>query len=127
MHSLHKPIWTSLFQWLYTVGKHTGNELLVRVSYSFSSFSHPACLSENGVTGGNLISGYVRGICNITPWLKLLRVNFLNTLVVTYKANCSRETENERKKNLTGIWGCQCIPWEMKKTEGTMGDEEKRG
>ena len=121
MHSLHKPLHKPL-------GKYTGNELLVSMFYSFNSFSNPTCLLENGVTVGNSISGYVREICSITPWLKLITVNFLNTLVETYKANCSRETENERKKkNLTGIWGCQCVPWEIKKKEGAMGDEEKRG
>ena len=32
-----------------------------------------------------------------------------------------------KKKNLTGIWGYQCVPWEIKKKEGAMGDEEKIG
>lgn len=76
VHSLHKPIWTSLFQWLYILGNYTGNELLVRVFHSFRTFSNPACLLENRVTVGNSISGYVRGVCNITPWPKSIRANF---------------------------------------------------
>lgn len=130
MHSLHKPVWTSLFQWQCTLGKYTGNELLVSMFYSFSSFSNPACLLENGVTVGNTISGYVREICSITPWLKLITVNFLNTLVETYKANYSREKEHERKKKKNTLLEFEVayvyhgrlrkkrVPWEMKKREG---------
>lgn len=39
------------------------------------------------------------GICNTLTQIN--GVNFLNTLVETYKVNCSKETEmREKKKNL---------------------------
>lgn len=62
--------------------KYSENGLLISVFYFFLLFFNLICLLENGIIVGNLIFGYVRGVCNIIFWFKLIGINFLKILEI---------------------------------------------